>query len=230
MKTLRSLTRGRLIALAATALVLLSLVAVGVYGLLAGQRPDTPNSGDPSPVGPSPLRETTVPGTPPIHGPRLTPIPASADPDRFARNAADALFAWDTTTGLGPLDYASVLLDVGDPSGTEQAGLAADIATYLPSREAWAELRKNATTQHLTITSSFIPASWGQALGQARPGQIAPGTVAVTIEGTRHRMGVWNNRSVTTTHDVAFTVFVVCKPSYPSCRLLRLSQLDNPLR
>jgi len=25
-------------------------------------------------------------------------------------------------------------------------------------------------------------------------------------------------------------VFVVCAPTYPTCHLLRLSQLDNPLR
>jgi hypothetical protein len=29
---------------------------------------------------------------------------------------------------------------------------------------------------------------------------------------------------------VEFTVFVVCAPTYDTCHLLRLSQLDNPLR
>ena len=28
----------------------------------------------------------------------------------------------------------------------------------------------------------------------------------------------------------AFTVFVVCEPAYDTCHLLRLSELDNPLR
>ena len=65
---------------------------------------------------------------------------------------------------------------------------------------------------------------------QANPGQIAPGTTALTIEGTRHRAGVWNGQPVTSEHPVAFTMFMVCAPSYPTCHLLRLSQLDNPLR
>jgi hypothetical protein len=134
-----------------------------------------------------------------------------------------------------PLDYTSVILAVGDPSGTEQAGLASDIASYLPSREAWIELRKYATTQHLTIESSFVPEAWDQAVEQAQPGQLPPGATAVTIEGTRHREGVWNGEPVTSEHPVAFTVFLACPSPAPEfrtglCHVLRLSQLDNPLR
>jgi len=65
---------------------------------------------------------------------------------------------------------------------------------------------------------------------QAQPGQLAEGTVAYTIEGTRHRSGVWNDEPVESAHPVAFTVFIVCKPTYETCHLLRLSELDNPLR
>ncbi len=147
----------------------------------------------------------------------------------FARNVAEAVFAWDTTSGLMPLDYTAVILGVGDPSGTEQAGLAADLAAYLPSREAWIELRKHHTGQHLTIDRAFIPDAWDEAVAQAQPGQIAPGTVAVTIEGTRHRAGIWNGEPVTSEHQVTFTVFV-SRPSSGQCSLLRLSQLDKPLR
>ena len=75
-----------------------------------------------------------------------------------------------------PLDYTAAVLDVGDPSGTEQAGLASDLATYLPTREAWIELRKHETHQHLTIDQADIPEAWADALAQAQPGQIAPGT------------------------------------------------------
>ena len=50
------------------------------------------------------------------------------------------------------------------------------------------------------------------------------------IEGTRHRTGTWSGEPVTSAHPVAFTVFVVCAPTYDTCYLLRLSQLDNPLR
>ena len=134
------------------------------------------------------------------------------------------------TSGLLPLDYASPILGAGDPSGAEQAGLASDISTYLPTRDAWIELRQYATRQHLVIDTTVIPDAWGEAVEQANPGQIAPGTTALTIEGTRHRAGVWNGQPVTSEHPVAFTMFMVCAPSYPTCHLLRLSQLDNPLR
>ena len=154
----------------------------------------------------------------------------SADPEAFARNVATALFAWDTGSELMPLDYSSVVLAVGDPSGAEQAGLASDVAAYLPTREAWLELRQYATAQHLTIEDAFVPEAWDTAVEQAQPGQLAEGTIAYTIEGTRHRTGVWNDEQVTSEHPVAFTVFVVCAPTYPTCHLLRLSQLDNPLR
>ena len=134
-----------------------------------------------------------------------------------------------------PLDYTNVILAVGDPSGTEQAGLASDIASYLPSREAWVELRKYATTQHLTIESSFVPEAWDTAVEQAQPGQLPAGATAVTIEGSLHREGVWNDETVTSEHPVAFTVFLACPPPAPEfrtglCHVLRLSQLDNPLR
>ena len=83
---------------------------------------------------------------------------------------------------------------------------------------------------HLTIDQADIPEAWADALAQAQPGQIAPGTTAFTIEGTRHRNGLWNGEPVTSEHAVSFTVFIVCAPAYPTCHLLRLSQIDNPLR
>ena len=78
-------------------------------------------------------------------------VPRSADPAMFAQGVATTLFAWDTASGLRPLDYTSAILAVGDPSGDEQAGLASDVAAYLPTRDAWIELRQYATSQHLTI-------------------------------------------------------------------------------
>ena len=147
-----------------------------------------------------------------------------------ARNVAETLFAWDTASGLMPLDYSAVVLAVGDPSGAEQAGLASDIAAYLPTREAWVELRQYATTQHLEITDAFVPGAWATAQEQAQPGQLVEGTTAITIEGVRHRAGVLNDEPVDSAHEVAFTVFVVCEPAYDTCHLLRLSELDNPLR
>lgn len=220
-------TRRRVIAALVAALIMLLLAGVGIYGLITG--PPTNDTDHTNENGPGPV--ITAPDDPvPTTTPRLPVVRASADPDTFARNVATALFQWDTASGFMPLDYTSVILEVGDPSGAEQAGLASDIATYLPSREAWIELRQHATTQHLTIDNAFVPDAWDTALEQAQPGQLAEGTVAVTIEGTRHREGLWNDEHVTSEHEVAFTVFVVCSPTYDTCHLLRLSQLDNPLR
>ena len=219
-----SFPRGRLVALIAAGLVLLLLAGVGIYGLILGPR--TTNTPAPDSV-PSPSHTPTTPGPSSL---RLPVVPRSADPETFARNVAEAIFAWNTTSALTPLDYTAAILDVGDPSGTEQAGLASDLATYLPTREAWIELRKHETRQHLTINQTVVPEAWADAVAQAQPGQIAPGTTAFTIEGTRHRDGLWNGEPVSSEHPVSFTVFIVCKPAYPTCHLLRLSQLDNPLR
>lgn len=219
-----SFPRGRLMALIVVGLALLILAGVGIYGLILG--PHTTSTPDPAP---SPHTHTHTPTTP-APSPQLPVMPQSADPETFARNVAEAIFAWDTTSGLMPLDYTAAILEVGDPSGTEQAGLASDLATYLPTRDAWVELRKHETRQHLVIDQAFVPEAWADAVTQAQPGQIAPGTSAFTIEATRHRDGIWNGEAVTSEHAVSFTVFIVCAPSYPTCHLLRLSQPDNPLR
>ncbi|AQP49633.1 hypothetical protein NYE39_01705 [Janibacter sp. FSL W8-0316] len=226
-------SRRRLIALLAALVAVVVLAGVGVYGLLTGP-PPTSDRGADDEGGTSPGPVVTTPGEPTPTGiPSLSALPeveASDNPETFARNVATALFAWDTASGLMPLDYSSVVLAVGDPSGAEQAGLASDVAAYLPTRDAWVELRQYATAQHLTIDNTFVPDAWETAVEQAQPGQLAEGTVAYTIEGTRHRTGVWNDEQMTSEHPVAFTVFIVCGPTYDTCHLLRLSQLDNPLR
>ncbi|MBP2383688.1 hypothetical protein [Brachybacterium sacelli] len=222
-----SRSRHRLIAVLAAAVAVLVLTGIGVYGLITG----TPTHDPGSDGGTEPEPVVTAPSDPvPTTTPRLPTVAASDDPETFARNVATALFAWDTASGFMPLDYTSVILTVGDPSGAEQAGLASDIATYLPNREAWVELRHYATAQHLAIDDAYVPDAWDTAVEQAQPGQLAPGTVAYTIEGTRHREGLWNDEPVRSEHAVAFTVFIVCGPSYDTCHLLRLSELDNPLR
>lgn len=206
----------------AAALVLV-LVGVGVYGLVTGPR--TPD--------PPPATESASPSAPVTPGgdPReLAPILETDDPEEFARSVATALFAWDTASGLMPLDYTSVLLEVADPTGIEQAGLASDIAGYLPTRDSWTELRKYSTTQHLEITGVFVPEAWAEAVEQAQPGQLQPGTTAYTIEGIRHRAGVWNDEPTESAHQVAFTIFLTCPPDGDPCHLLRLSILDQPLR
>lgn len=221
--------RRLLIAAIAGGLVLILLVGLGVYGLLRGPA---------QPAGPA----DRTPGTPAAPAPSSArppeapqPIPLSTDAEGFARTVAEALFAWDTTTGYGPADYAQPLVDVGDPSGDETPGLASDIRSYLPTPEAWAQLRTYQTRQWLSIEAAFVPDAWEVAVAQAAPGQLPPGAIAYTIEGTRHRDGTWGTEPVEASRPVSFTVFLACSPPAPQfrigpCHLLRLSQLDNPLR
>lgn len=217
----------RLLALLVGLFVLVVLTGVGVYGLMAGPRTSNDNDNDSG----RPGQVATMPSGPVLTAtPQMPTIRGTGDPEAFARVVAEALFTWDTASGFMPLDYTSVILAVGDPSGAEQAGLASDIATYLPNRDAWVELRRYATRQHIVIDDVFVPEAWAAALEQARPAQLADGTVAYTLKGTRHRDGVWNDELVSSEHPVTFTVFLVCGPTYDTCHLLRLSQLDNPLR
>ncbi len=91
-------------------------------------------------------------------------------------------------------------------------------------------LRTYGTRQWLTIDEAFVPASWSDAVDQAAPGQLLPGTIAYTITGTRHRAGIVGTQAQETSRPIAFTLFIACEPSFDECRLLRLSEVDNPLR
>lgn len=213
--------RRRLALIIAAAVIVVLVAGVGIYGLITGPR--TPASDDP------PAPSSSAPSGPDHRPDQLREIPETSDPQRFARRVAEALFTWDTGSGWMPLDYTSVLLEVADPTGVEQAGLAADIATYFPSREAWVELRKYQTRQWIDIAEVFVPQAWAEAESQANPGQLPPGASAYTIEGTRHRDGIWHDETVTSEHEVAFTVFIACPPD-EACYLLRLSMLDTPLQ
>lgn len=195
-------SRRRLIAVLAAGVTVLVLIGIGIYGLLAGPV-DTPTQSEPTPSPENPV---------PTQGglPQIPPIEASTDPETFARNAAHALFTWDAASGFMPLDYQAVILDVGDPTGAEQAGLVSDVSSYLPTREAWTQLRQYATTQHLSIEDAYLPEAWTEAVEQAQPGQLPVGATAITIEGTRYREGLWNNEHTETTHPVAFTIFLAC--------------------
>lgn len=217
-----------LIALIAAGLVLALLVGVGIYGLLRGPAPRT----DTTPTDPTVPAVTAPPTGPPREGP--VAVPRSGGPEAFARAVAGALFTWDTTTGHSPSDYAQMLANVA--ADAEADALAGDVRAYLPTGEAWAQLRPYQTRQWLTIDQMVIPDTWETAVAQAAPGQIPAGTVAYTIEGTRHRDGTWGTEPVEASRPVSFTVFAVCTPTVPGrgspglCELLRLSQLDNPLR
>jgi hypothetical protein len=158
----------------------------------------------------------------------LPPLRSSPDPETFARQVAEAMFAWDTATLLTRTDHIEQLVAVADPTGESTPGLVADLDNYLPTQDAWVELAKYETRQWLTFDSVTTPDKWADAQAQAGD-ELLPGTTALTIHGTRHRSGVWEGDPITSEHNVGFTVFIVCGPSYPECHLLRLSMLDKPL-
>lgn len=214
-----------LVAVIAAAVVLPVIVGVGVgvYGHIRGPQPTGPNGDETVTLAPGPAGPSGTSATP-------RPVYDTTDGETFARSVAVALFTWDTTTGDGPSDYAQVLVDVGDPTGNETSALASDVRSYLPSPEAWAQLRSHQTRQWITIESIEVPDAWADAEAQAAPGQLLPGTTAYTVTGTRHRIGVWGTEPMQTQRPVAFTVFIACESTFDTCRLLRLSGLDNPLR
>lgn len=220
--------RRLLIAAAAFGLALLILVGVGIYGLLRGPAPDDPRPSD----APTPAA-TIAPA--PTAGASPAVVPRTGGPEAFARNVAEALFAWDTASGFGPSDYAQMLADVA--ADEEADALVGDVRAYLPTSEAWAQLRQYATRQWLTVEEAFVPDAWATAVEQAAPGQIPGGALAYTIAGTRHRDGISGTEPVEASRPVSFTVFIVCTPPIPGrgagwglCELLRLSKLDSPLR
>ncbi|WP_404434235.1 hypothetical protein LG299_06560 [Microbacterium lacus] len=199
---------------------LLLLVGWGVYGLLRG--PSEPQH--------PPATTSTTDASPPRSaevgvGPRA--IYPARDPEVFARQIADALFTWDTRATADLSEWAQVIVDVADAD--EALAAASDVRSYLPTPGIWQQLRSYGTRQWLVIDSVSVPDAWSTAVTQAQPGQLPPGATAFTVEGTRHREGTWGAEPVATSRSVAFTVFIACERAEP-CRLLRLSQLDNPLR
>lgn len=157
-------------------------------------------------------------------------IAETSDPSAFAISVAQVLFAWDTTEPTPLNEYAGRLLAVADPSGTESAGLTMDLTTYLPSPESWEDLKTYETRQWIDISSYEVPDDWNSALDSAKSRGVAAGTTAYTITGLRRRSGIWQGEIAKTVDEVSFTILMTCKPTYETCRLLRLSQLNNPLR
>lgn len=217
-------TAWRRLILAAGA-ALLILAAVATYSLIAHRRDPGQASSAPGPNSSDSRSEPTW-SVPSI---RSTAVVPGADPETFARRVAKALFAWDSATIATPAELTQRLVEVADPTGESTAGLVSDVANYLPTLAGWAELHRYQTRQWLEITSTEVPSLWPTAVHQAGPDGLLPGTTAYTIQGVRHRSGIWEGERVSTTHDVAFTLFAVCGPSYPQCHLLRLSRLDEPL-
>lgn len=216
--------RRRRILVAAAALVAL-LIAAGVYAALAPHPSGSATQRAPQPGTVDPLLAHEVAPA----GGELPALSPNEDPEAFARMVASAIFDWDTAAVVPLSEYIGRLVAVADPTGESAPGLVADLTTYLPTSAAWTDLRRYSTRQWLTIESTQVPTLWSRAKAEAGPNGLLPGTVAYTIEGTRHRSGKWEGEPVATQHDVAFTLFAVCRPSYPRCYLLRLSRLDEPL-
>ena len=218
------LRRRRLIVLAiVTSLLLISAIT---YALLTHDEQQTTPPGAPAAgtavepeTGPSPtLDDGTLP--------ELLPV---ADPEEFAELVAHAIFDWDTTSLAPRTAYLQRIATVADPTGKSSPGLISDVDAYLPPEKIWVDLREYETRQWIEVETVEIPAEWDTALDQAG-NALAPGTTAYTITGVRHRDGVWDGEPVASQHDVAFTVFMTCAPTYEQCRLLRLSLLDEPLK
>ena len=209
------------------------LVGAGVYGLAVGSPDPAPSSISPdTDAGTEPppgSRRRSPSATAAPAGDELPALPHTTDPVVYARAVAKTLLVWDTMSGLTPADHARPVLADADPAGLETPGLAADVATYLPTVEVWQQLRDYATSQSVTIDAAFVPDSWDDIAASAAAEQLRDGTLAVTIEATRHRTGVWLDEPAAVDHPVTFTVFVACPPAFVRCHTLRLSQLDTPL-
>jgi len=221
--TPEALRRRRLVVAGiATALLLIAFVT---YAVLVHRSHSRTGAASNSPaVVPAPGGSTLVANVPT----ELSKLRATSDPETFARDVAEALFEWDTATMITRADHLEQLAKVGDPTGESTAGLLSDIGGYLPTDEAWRDLAQYETKQWLTIDTVSTPTKWAEAEAQAGDA-LLPGTTALTIHGVRHRSGVWDGDPVSSQYDVAFTVFIVCGPSYPECHVLRLSILDKPL-
>ena len=222
---MRDLTRPQLLIIAAAAIALMT-AAVGIYGLLTGpSRPPVHTR----PAAHPDARGGAVPSPVVAADPSTVVLPHADNPIAYARAITDALFDWDTSSGFMPSDYEAPVLADADPSGEETAGLIADVATYLPTNDQWLNLATMDVAQTISIKSAGVPADW-QTIATNAHGELRPGTKAVTVTGMRHRTGVWNDQPASTTGAVSFTVFVACPPAFDRCHILRLSQLDNPLR
>jgi hypothetical protein len=221
--------RRRIMAATAGSVVLVGAIVVGLYALGGDAEPERISPPSLHAVPSLPQEPSGTPATELDERQGLPELRETTDSRVYARSVAEALFTWDTASGLTPRNYADNIIAGSDPSGVETAGLMTDLASYLPADDVWRQLRQYQTKQSLRIESYWVPTAWDQAVDEAR-GQIPEGTYAVNIRGTRQRDGVWDGQEETTKEVVEFTVFVGCPPRFDDrCYVLRLSQLDNPL-
>lgn len=210
-------------------LALLIAVAAVLIGIpsaclaLAG-RADSPGGHQ---HGPSTIRSDHDDG--PAASPTAGAVAKTSDPASFAVSVAWALFDWDTTASIPLSGYTGRLLAVADPSGEDSAGLVTDLSTYLPSPASWSDLTGYRVRQWIDINSYAVPETWNETKTDDAGHQLAPGTTAYTVTGLRRRSGIWQGQQAQTVDQVTFTIFMTCWPTYDTCKLLRLSQLNHPL-
>lgn len=216
-----TLSRRQIVALAILGCLTLAVTAVGVYGLIIGpkEQSTSPSQAEPS------TRPSTAP--PPATDETLVEIARTDDAERFAESVARAIFDWDTNMNVMPADLIEHILAFADPTGYETPGLYQDLSGYFPTKDQWSILRDYRTAQSLEISTLGVPESW-PAIAAESANEIADGTVAVTITGTRTRTGGWNGEQSAKTYPVEFTMFVSC-PESGRCSVLRLSQLGAAL-
>jgi hypothetical protein len=230
-----------LVPVIAIVIVLAALFGVATYGLITFR----PHPTRPRAVGTATASEASPSATVPSNTPapsetpnppsedagswQTCPLPNTDNPIGYAEAVASELLGWSTTAGISLDEYANQLLCDADPSGVEVNGLVSDLGNYFPSEDAWARLREYETSQRLEITDSYIPKSWSNIV-RDNGEQLPEGATAVTVEGVRHRDGIVDGKLTTSRSTVAFTVFLGCQRGYGRCHLLRLSQLDNPLK
>ena len=212
--------RRLIVALIITGLLLLGLVGVGTYGLL---RPSKPSAMPPG------TRAVTATPPVPTGAAALKPIVHTSSSIKYADSIVQALFTWNTTSGLQPEDFESIISEDADPSGIETSALVDDLAAYFPTDTQWQQLRDYRTAETVTLQRAYIPVAWGQAMA-SDPSAVRPGTTAVTIEAVRHRTGTWYGATAATSDPVSLTVFVTCQPTFARCHILRLSGLNTPLK
>lgn len=189
--------------------------------LLVSSPPKAPTQPQPRPSINSPVVDETAQS-----GGKVS---RTADPETFATSVAATLFEWDTAQSTPLNVYTGRLMAVAEPTGEESAGLVTDLTMYLPSPESWADLKTYRTRQWLDITSYEVPEGWRSAELNGEAADQPDGTTAITVTGLRRRSGVWQGEPAQTVDKVSFTIFMTCMPTYGTCRLLRLSQLNNPL-
>ncbi len=193
----------------ATGIPILAVVTIGVYGLVRG----------PAPTAPHPSSASAGPDAP-TPGPSRAGLELGRDPLAAARTFARYLYGWDTrdTTRARLLDDLEAVAAAG---GVDANGYAQDLAAYLPADTVWDQLNSLDARQTLTIATAEVPDSWA---GIVRQNALPEGVSAVTITGTRTRVGDWYGQPVRSQNPVALTVFLSCPPAtVDRCGVLRLS-------